>query len=71
MDPTSPGLSMLYQTFAVLCKPGAVYKGYVRAGRHVGSPESAVTSGEVQNGIYKAMVGVSPGSFIVLKYHTI
>ena len=41
MDPTSPGLSMPYQSFVVWYVPGAVYGG---AGRPVGSPESAATS---------------------------
>ena len=46
--------------------------GYVHAGRPVGLPESAVTSSEVQNGIYiKALVGVSSDSFVVSKYITI
>ena len=43
-------------------------RGYARAGRPVGSLESAVISGEAQNGVYKAMVGVSPDSFVVSKY---
>ena len=35
---------------------GAVYEGYAHAGRPVGLPESAVTSGEFQNGVQKALV---------------
>ena len=53
MDPTSPGLSTPYQSFMARGMSGAVYRGYVRAGRPVGSPESAATLNEVQNGIYK------------------
>ena len=53
VDPTSPRLSMPYRSFTAWCIPGAVYGGYARAGRPVGLPESAVTSSEVQNGVYK------------------
>ena len=53
MDQTSPRLSMPCQSFMAWCMPGAVYRGYARAGRPVGSPESAVTSSEVQNDFYK------------------
>ena len=55
MDRTSPGLSTPYQSFMACCIPGAVYRGYVRAGRPVGLLESAVTSSEVQNGVYKGI----------------
>ena len=53
VDPTSPGLSTPYQSFTARGMPGAEYRGYARAGRPVGSPESVVTSSEVQNGVYK------------------
>ena len=56
MDPTSPGLSTPYESFTVWYVPGAVYEGYARAGKPVGLPESAVTSGEFQNGVQKALV---------------
>ena len=41
------------------------------AGKPVGSPESAVTLSEVQMASIKALVGVSPRSFVVSKYITI
>ena len=37
--------------------PGAVYEGYARAGRPVGLPESVVTSGKFQNGVYRKGTG--------------
>ena len=57
VDPTSPGLSTPYRSFTAWCIPGAVYRGYARAGRLVGLPESAVTSSEVQNSVYKGSGG--------------
>ena len=54
VDPTSPGLSTLYRSFMVCYIPGAVYRGYAFAERPVGLPESAVTSSEVQIGVYKS-----------------
>ena len=39
-------------------------EGYAHVGRPLSLPESAVTSSKVQNGIYKAVVGVSPDSFV-------
>ena len=53
VDPTSPRSSMPYRSFMAWCIPGAVHRGYAHAGRSVGSPESAVTSSETQNGVYK------------------
>ena len=47
----TPRLSVPYQSFMVGYIPGAVYEGYARAGRPVGLPESAITSGEFQNGV--------------------
>ena len=71
VDPTSPRLSMAYQSLTVWYVPGAVYEGYERTGRPVGLPESAVTSGKFQNGVWKAMESCSADSFVVLKCHTI
>ena len=53
--------------------PVAVYKGYARARRSVGLPESAVTLGKFQNGVSKALslVSCSADSFVMLKYHMI
>ena len=44
---------------------------YVQARRPVDTPEIAVTSGEFQNSVYKALAGCSLDPFVVLKYHTI
>ena len=56
-----------------------MYRGYARAGRPAGPPESAVTSSEIQNhenGVYKTCKSTgkcfSPDSFVVSKassYH--
>ena len=61
----------LYQSLMVRYVHEAVYGRYVRAGRPVGRLESAVTLGEIQNGVQKALVGCSPDFFGVLKILTI
>ena len=71
MDPASPGLSTPYRSFTECCIPGAMYRGYGRAGRPVDLPESAVTSSEVQNGVYDKGTGRCLARFLrcVEVYH--
>ena len=54
----------------IVSRRDAYLEGYACAERPVGLPESAVMSSEFQNGV-KAVVGVSPDSFVVSKYVTI
>ena len=52
VDPTSPRLSTPYQS--VSRRDAYIYlELYSCAGRPVGLPESAITLGKVQNGVYK------------------
>ena len=63
---------MPYQSsITVWYVPAAVYKGYAHAGKPVGSPESAVTSGEFSKWRLKGTASCSVDSFVVLKCHTI
>ena len=48
VDLTSPGLSILYQSFTVCYILGAVYGRYAHAGS---SPEPAVMPDKFQNGV--------------------
>ena len=58
-----------YQSFMVRYVHEAVYGRYACAG--IDRLESAVTSGEFQNGIKKALVDCSPDFFVVLKILTV
>ena len=56
-------------TFQGVMHTWSCVQGYAHAARPVGLPESAVTSSEVQMASIKAVVGVSPDSFIVYNTH--